>query len=176
MIFLSRAERRQKEKGQEVQAKNNTLLFSGIAVGVILIIGFFLIFGNASSSTVGGITFPTGQVHWHAYPSVEICGEVRQLPLPSPGQSHLGSDLLHTHDDGWIHVEGKVNSPQEITLGQYMQNIGVKFSSTQLWDKTNGDLCNGVAGKVQLFINGIENSELENHVIKDQEKVLFKFG
>lgn len=175
---MSRSERRQKEKGMQVKSnqKNNTLLFSGIGVAAILIIGLVLVFGQGTPTTVGGVTFPTGDVHWHAYPSVEICGETKQLPLPALGQEHLGSPLLHTHDDGWIHIEGKVNSPQDITLGLYMKNIGAKFDSTHLLDKTNGDLCNGVAGKVQLYVNGIANTEFENHVIKDQEQVLFKFS
>lgn len=171
---MNRAERRQGKK-QETQ-KSNAKLFAGIAIGIIALVGgmFVLSQGNAPNS-VGGVGFPTGNVHWHAYPTVEVCGEERLLPVPNPGQSHLGSPLLHTHEDRWIHVEGAVNSPQDIALGKYMQYIGVKFDSTHLMEKANGDLCNASAGKVRLFVNGTENFEFENHIIRDQEKILFKF-
>jgi hypothetical protein len=175
---LNRAERRQKEIVAETAGSSGskTWIYAIIGVVVVVVIGGLIVFSQPSPSTVGGITFPTGVVHWHAFPSVEICGQDVLLPVPNPGQGHLGSPLLHTHDDRWIHVEGAVNSPNDITLGKYFDFIGVNFSSTQLMDKTNGDLCNGVPGQVQLFINGSESFEFGDHIIMDQEKILLKFG
>jgi len=109
-------------------------------------------------------------VHWHATPLIEICGEEKLIPI-APIVSHL----LHTHEDRKIHVEGVVSDPSMITLGQFFKNINVPFSSTQIMDKKNGDLCNGREGKVSMTVNGVESNEFENHVVADGETILIKF-
>ena len=115
-------------------------------------------------------------VHWHTYPKVIICGEEKELPYPL-GQGHLGNALLHTHSppDNFMHIEGKVYSADEIKLGKYFEVLGIKFTQSQIFDKKNGDLCNGKLGKLKMFVNDIENFELNNYVIKDKDNILIKY-
>jgi len=105
---------------------------------------------------------------------VFICGERIPLPQP-PSDQHLGNPLLHTHDDGRVHVEGTVWNAEDITLGKYMDVLGKHFKDTELLDKTNGDLCDGEEAVVKLIVDGEENQELANYVIQDEEAYELRF-
>ena len=56
-----------------------------------------------------------------------------------------------------------------------MNVIGQNFKNDELLDKKNGDLCNGQPGKVKVLVNGKENSQLKNYVIKDGDKYEVQF-
>ncbi|MEK6907354.1 MAG: C2H2-type zinc finger protein [Nanoarchaeota archaeon] len=128
------------------------------------------------SAELSSSSYTKTSVHWHAYPTVIICGEEKQLPHPL-GSAHLGNNLLHTHapPDNFIHIEGRVYSPDEIKLGKYLDVIGVKFDQDRILDKKNGDLCNNKAGKLRIFVNDIENFEFRDYIMKDQDKILIKY-
>lgn len=166
-------------QGQEVQTEksNKMLLYGGIALAIIIVIGIFLSLPRPEPVDLdtGTLSFPLGNIHWHATPTVYVCGENIPTPLPTPGR-HLGSNLLHTHDDRLAHIEGNVSSPEQITLGVYMSNIGMRFTETQLIDKTNGDSCpNGEAGSVKLVVNGTPNDQLTNYVMRDGDTMEMRF-
>ena len=187
---LSKHERRQLKLAERREAKQNVIeaeekkkLFGKIitySVIAIIVIGFAWFFLSLPKPTLvnydtGGLSFPLGSIHWHATPTLTICGKNVALPIPAPGQE-IGSVLLHIHDDRLFHIEGTVSSPSQITLGAMMLNIGKNFSQTTLLDKKNGDLCpTGKQGKVQLIVNGIGNSEYENYIIKDGDKIEMRF-
>ena len=118
--------------------------------------------------------FSKSQIHWHADLNVFICREEITMPRPSANQ-HLGGPLLHTHDDGRIHVEGTVWNEEDITLTKYMKVIGKKFTSEELLDKTNGELCNGEESNVKLYVDGEESPELGSYIIKDKERYELRF-
>ena len=118
--------------------------------------------------------YSKGQVHWHATLKVFVCGEEKLMPAPV-GEHHLGLPLLHTHADRLIHIEGTILNPEEITLGKYMGVIGQNFKDDELLDKKNGDLCNDQPGKVKLLVNGKENDQLTQHVIKDGDDYILRF-
>lgn len=177
-----RQEERQKEL-METERKGKIKKFGAIAIALIFfgsIFSFVAFFvpntptGNSVLNTAG-LNFPLGNIHWHAIPTIEICGE--QKPIPTPiGNTHLGSPLLHTHEDAKIHIEGTVSNPSQITLGGFMSNIGLKFNEKQLLDKKNGDACaNGQQGKVTLIVNGTENDQFENYVVKDGDLIKMVF-
>ncbi len=176
---------RKQEKVKEQQRKNTTgkiKKYSSIALVLIFIGSIFSVFvfsgnsetGNSNLNT-GNLTFPLGNIHWHATPLIEICGEKKSTPVPLTNR-HLGSNLLHTHEDSLIHIEGNVQSPEHITLGKFFDGIAVKFSETKIMNKTNGDLCNGNKGKVKMLVNGKENFEFRNYVIKEKDviKIIFE--
>ncbi|HLD80772.1 MAG TPA: hypothetical protein VJA40_02110 [archaeon] len=110
---------------------------------------------------------------------VVICGEVKNLPYPPPGQSHLGSGLLHIHNEPehYIHQEGRLNVSDPSKLGSFFDNIGVKFSSTELWDKKNGDVCEntGLPGKVVFKVNGVESNLYRNAPVFDGDRFEVRF-
>jgi len=162
---------------QKTESNKNLMIYGVIAVIVIAGIALFLSLPKPEpvNLVIGGLTFPLGAIHWHATPLISVCGENIPIPVTVPGR-HLGTPLLHTHEDKQIHIEGNVSSPSEITLGLFMANVGMKFSSTKLIDKSNGDVCsNGQVGQVKLLVNGVENNEFENYVIREGNTLEMKF-
>jgi len=165
--------------GQEIKKEksNKMLLYAGIALAIIILLVIFLNLPRTEpvDLVTGNLSFPLGNIHWHATPMVYICGENVPTPISTPGR-HLGSNLLHTHDDRLAHIEGNVSSPEQITIGAFMANIGLRFSETDLVDKKNGDSCpNGEAGTVKLLVNGVENSQLANYVLRDGDNLEMRF-
>ncbi len=147
------------------------ITWSIIGVIVIVIVFLFMQFqGNGPNSG----PYSKVQIHWHATLKVFICGEEKQMPVPI-GQSHLGTPLLHTHEDRRIHIEGTVWKPEDITMGKYMDAIGLNFRDDQLLDKKNGDLCSEQPGKVKLFVNKKESPELANYIIKEGDNYELRF-
>ncbi len=107
-----------------------------------------------------------GPVHWHADVDIEICGEPYFLPSIEGFRNQVGTELVHTHEDMRIHVEGPVMEPEEASLGNFFDLQGIPFSATEITDKKNGDLCpDGKPGKVRMFVNGKESFEFDKHII-----------
>ena len=165
---------------QEIENKGSLKKYAFIAVAVLLVGAalYFFAFVSKPSPTgnfnTAGIVFPLNNIHWHAVPQINLCGEQKPIPTPGPGL-HLGNTLFHTHEDAQIHIEGTVAGPEQITLGGFFDNIGVKFSSTEIMDKKNGDICNGNPGTVQLLINGSQNTEFRDYVVRDKDKIQIMF-
>ncbi len=142
-----------------------------IGGGLLLLIGvLFTAFPNSDNSGPA-----IGNIHWHATATLSVCGQPKPLPIPVAGEHERGLPLMHTHDDGRLHIEGFVGSPKDITLGKFMQAIGINFTSTQLFDKTNGNLCNGKPGKVVLLVNNSDNNQLADYSIQDGDKYDIRF-
>lgn len=120
--------------------------------------------------------FPFGRefIHWHASPSIYICGQRREIPAPQ-GDSHMGFPDFHTHSDKLIHVEGVVSNRRQITLGRFFEGIGIKFSSDEIWGKLNGDLCGDTAAFVKMKVNDVDNKEFGNYVVRDGDKIEIRF-
>ena len=169
-------------KEQWKEKKNRGKRTKQIAfVGITLIAIALLIYGISSIAKSSG-TYSPGQVHWHADLKITVCGE--NIPLPKPtagggtvhGESFIGIPFMHLHDEPQIHIEGTIKKAEDITLGRFMDVIGMNFKDTELLDKKNGDLCpGGKAGIVKLRVNGKESSELTRHVIVDGEEYEIKF-
>jgi len=153
-------------KGQKKKIRNLVIL-----ILVLVGIGYFIFFLFTTEKVE---SYSGGQVHWHSRINVFICGNKFAMPNPF-GNQHLGSPLLHTHDDQLIHIEGTVWNPEDITVGKYMEVIGLNFKDGELIDKENGDLCGDESGNVKLVVEGVENSELTNYVIKDDEDYELRF-
>ena len=164
----------------EKKEKTKTMETYGIVDIIVLAIaaaGFFIFTApqQQQNLNIGLLVFPLGSIHWHAIPIIEICGEQRAFQVPASNQ-HLGSNLLHTHQDAKIHVEGIVSTPSQITLGLFFDNIGVKFSQTEIMDKKNGDTCpNGKTGELTMTVNGIPNTEFRDYLVKDGDAIQIKF-
>jgi len=121
--------------------------------------------------------FPFGRefIHWHATPFVYICGEKREIPAPQ-GDSHMGFPDVHTHSDKLIHIESVVSSRRQIILKRFFDGIGIKFSSSEIWDKKNGDLCSNNTGTVKMLVNGADNMEFGNYIPRDGDRIEIRFG
>ncbi len=168
---------RMREDYQKKEGTKKLMVYGAIGILILAGAGFFLSLPKTQPVNYGiaGLSFPLGNIHWHATPALSVCGENIAMPKPVPGQ-HLGSSLLHLHEDGLFHIEGSVSSPSQITLGAMMSNIGKNFSQTSLLAKKNGDLCpDGNSGKVRLLVKGNENSEYEDYIIRDGDRIEMRF-
>ena len=175
-----RKELRKQQKEQERLGKEEKTAFKKrnkriVSWSVSLIIIFLIVYGIYFLFSGEKIeSHSNGEVHWHSRLNVFVCGNEVLMPSPS-GEHHVGLPLLHTHEDRLIHIEGIVWKPEDITLGKYMEAIGRNFKGNELLDKKNGNVCNNLPGKVKFFVNGKENFELTNYVIKDGENYELRF-
>ncbi|MBI4052835.1 MAG: hypothetical protein HY394_02240 [Candidatus Diapherotrites archaeon] len=183
---LTKHERKQLKKTERLESertlgekkrKENFLKNAGmaiLAIAVVAAIAFFALQANANRPKLDtrGISFPLVNVHWHATPRIFLCGGEKLIPTPPET-----NPLLHTHEDRLIHIEGSVSGPEQITLERFFDGIGIKFSSTGIWGKRNGDTCEntGKAGKVSMKVNGSANTEFQNFVPKDGDVIEIRF-
>ena len=175
MKKLSRKERRALQKAKKAQIKKteiprkNSFSLATILwwlVGIAIFAGFGMaIRGNSKRAAVK-------PVHWHSPITYEVCGKSY---TPKEKAEH---GLVHGHSDGVAHVEGKITDEKNITLGKFMDSIGVKFSETEFATHKNGDICPGKTetGKVKMLVDGKENFDFRNHVLRDKEtiKIIFE--
>lgn len=134
--------------------------------GVVLASGLFKSNNTIpkTSLNIEGMQFPTGNVHWHADLEASVCEQSYLMPN-APVVDHL----LHTHEDQRIHVEGVAATPEQITLGKFIQRLGTTFNANEFNGTKIGDNCpNGEKiTKMVFLVNGKENSEFENRVIRE---------
>jgi len=118
-------------------------------------------------------------IHWHPELSITIKGEKEPIPanigigMQFAGYPQYDSMMMmtnmHTHDaSGMIHWEvmkGPVRQ-DDIKLSQFFSVWGKKFASSCIFDK-----CNGPEGRVVLKINGKDNPDFENYLVKDGDKI-----
>lgn len=171
-------EREEKESAEKASSKIIPNIIETVKKLGIYVIAGTVLFGIAYLA-YGLVTTSSGPVvHWHANVTIETCGLTVDLPRIPAGASHLGNDLLHTHDDNIIHIEGIVKSDNDIRLGAFFDAIRLPFSENQLYNFKNGQACsaNSSPGKVKMFINGKENNEFRNHVVRDQEDILIIYN
>ncbi len=110
-------------------------------------------------------------LHWHPKLTIYINGEKQTIPTDI-GVSASGHKSPHTHDDtGELHWEneGKVTK-NDLKLGMLFDNWGKKFSSTQLFDKTDPS-----GSKITMTVNGQPNTEFGNHLVADKEQIEIKY-
>lgn len=191
-----RHEREQvKEKERSSQKRTKRTKQAAIAAVVLLIlagIGYFVANLPKQAEPAGSYDltgFPSSFIHWHADVDVVICGEDRRVPEAVSG-GLLGKNRLHTHDrstninslpgsdgNGVIHTEGNVRqAPSEHTLERFMQNIGVKFSESEIMDKKNGDTCGNATGTVKVSLNDQPLSNFTVYLPRDKDNIRIEFS
>lgn len=151
-------------------------VIGGIALltAVILAGGvFFLSKQDTGSSLPEDQVITRNGLHWHPKLTVTIKGQMQEIPANlGIGTVH---QKIHTHDEdakeGVIHMEMQgVVTKDDTKLGKFFQLWGKDFSSTKLFDKMNGP-----EGTVRMTVNGQENSEFENYLMKDGDNIEIKY-
>jgi hypothetical protein len=142
-----------------------------IAGGVFLFSKLNLTSGN-SLAQESEIVSKTG-LHWHPKLSIYINGQKQELTEAiGLGAVH---QPLHTHEedykDGVIHMEMQgVVTKDDTKLGNFFRIWGKEFSSTQIFEHTNGD------GKtVKMTVNGQENTDYENYKMRDGDIIEIRY-
>lgn len=148
------------------------IIIGGGIITVVLIIGISLLLTNDNSSSS---SIPNEQIvarnglHWHPKLSIVIKGQKQEL---TDGIG-LGSvhQKMHTHTEdfkeGVVHIEiSGVVTKDDLKLGNFFRIWGKDFSSTKIFDKTNGP-----DGKVNMKVNGKENLDFENYEMKEGDNI-----
>lgn len=107
-------------------------------------------------------------VHWHARLEMWACGRKLRLPL------NRGTPLLHTHKDPEeIHVEGLIKEGEPVTLGQFMDAVGVPFTSTNLFEFQNDHGCpDEGSDRLRLLVNGVESDFFRDQPIGNSDNLV----
>ena len=151
-------------------------VFSGIGLlTLVILIGgvFFLSKGSNTSVPADQIVANSG-LHWHPKVTVTIKGEKQEIPA-NLGLGGAVHGKIHTHDtdakDGVVHIEAQgVVTKDDIRLGRFFQVWGKEFTSTKIFDKTNG-----AEGTVKMMVNGKETIEFENYKMRDGDQIEIKY-
>lgn len=107
-------------------------------------------------------------IHWHPRLSIYIKGKQQEIPknLGIGGTIH---QPVHTHDSsGTLHVEiGGVVTKDKIKLDNFFRIWGKQFSSECVVDECGG--------KVTMRVNGKENKEFENYLMRDKDSIEIRY-
>ena len=146
------------------------LLSLAILIGGV----FFLTKGNTSSSPTPPVDIVTQSgLHWHPKLSIYIKGE-KQPFTNGIGLNGAVHNPIHTHDDAdkdIVHMEFQgVVTKEDTKLANFFKIWGKKFSSTQIFDKKNGE-----EGTVKLTVNGKGNTQFENYQMRDGDMIEIKY-
>lgn len=105
-------------------------------------------------------------IHWHTELKISILGQIQKIP------ANIGMGVnemsIHTHkNDGVIHLEfsGLVKN-DDIRLGRFFKILGKQFNKDCILDK-----CSGPEGQLKMIVNGKENSEFENYIMRDHDQI-----
>lgn len=101
--------------------------------------------------------------HWHSELAIYVKGEKQNIPANiGIGAIH---QPIHTHDDsnqGIVHMEFQgLVLKQDITLGRFFKN----------WDKD----MRSFGANMKMLVNGKENIEYENYIMRDKDKIELRF-
>ena len=191
---MQEKEVRKAERSSELKSESRSKAFKyGGLVAIIAVLAYAWMAyaptstnsGSSPSSSIisksADFILPKAGDHWHAYPTVTVCGEKKELPYPLQGI--MGVERLHTHGppENYVHIEQAANNPDDIKLGKYFDYLNVKFAANSIsWGSVNvknGDKCpDGIEGKLKVSVNGKEISDPRNLVIQDQQKIDIVFG
>ncbi|HLP79494.1 MAG TPA: hypothetical protein VK158_02585 [Acidobacteriota bacterium] len=155
-------------KKHPIKEKNKKYVFMLIAVPIML--STLYMAGHTVYENVHSLT--KGPIHWHADYQVWVCGERLDLVNPKFPSNKIGSPLFHEHNDDRIHVEGTVNSYEDIDFESFFSVIGGKLTNTELRyitntevvEKTNGDACNGVPSQLAIYVNGARIADVTKYM------------
>ncbi len=125
---------------------------------------------------------PQQPIHWHPKLKIIIKGEEQFIP-PGIGIS-TGKNIdnqisgmrmapTHTHEsDGTIHLENNRPwlKPETLTLGYFFEVWGKNFNSSCIFE-----YCINENGSLTLTVNGQQNFEYENYVLKDNDLVVIRY-
>lgn len=149
---------------------NKTVLI----VLVILGIAFGLIFwgnrqaGSGEQDITKICVQHQGGIRMHIHPQLKIIikGQEQIIPQGLGIVSPTCMRPIHIHDiSGTLHLE--FPKPRDVRLAEFFLIWNKPFNSDQIFDFTNGP-----DGQVKMFVNGQENTEFENYIMKDLDQIL----
>ena len=127
-----------------------------------MLVGWFLVSRFSSDPEI----IARNGIHWHPDLIIKINGQVQEIP---ENIGMIPQEMpIHTHtNDGIIHLEfsGLVKK-DDTKLGKFFQIWGKTFNKDCIFDK-----CSGPEGKLRMTVNGKENSDFENYLMRNGDKI-----
>jgi hypothetical protein len=157
-----------------------TLLSIALLIGGVFFLSASSNPSTSSNSTINSDTsVPESEIvarngmHWHPKVSIYIKGE-KQPFANGIGLNGGVHNPIHTHDDAdkdIVHMEFQgLVTKNDTKLANFFKIWGKDFSSKQIFDKKNGE-----EGLVKMKVNGKENTEFENYMMKDGDSIEIRY-
>ena len=129
-------------------------------VTVLLVIGGIWLVSHPSSTSDSEIITQTG-LHWH--PQLEIYVKEEKQEIPQNIGLGAVHQPMHTHEDlPLIHLEfGGIVREEDIMLGKFFE----------IWGKD----MRSFGTNMRMTVNGEENTEYENYIMKDGDKIELRY-
>ena len=145
--------------------KNKNSLPIGWVVFGLIAVGFVVWIVTLPRVSDGELLSKNG-IHYHPHLSVTIKGE--NVPIPQGLGLGAVHNPIHTHDpDGIIHLEFEgVVRKDDTKLGRFFEIWDKDFSKDSIMGNKTGE-----GGTVKMKVNGAENTEFENYLMKDGDKI-----
>lgn len=150
-------------------------VIGGIALATILILvgGIFLVTRGENTNVPEDQIVARKGIHWHPRLTILIKGEKEEIPADfGIGAAHLP---IHTHatdnKEGVLHMEmSGLVTKDETKLNKWFKLWGKQFNVNCIFDK-----CNGSEGTVKMTVNGTENKEFENYLMRDGDRIEIRY-
>ena len=157
----------------QLNTDTKIILATVIGTGIVLIGAVVYFSKTQAPSTPSENVVAANGLHWHPKLAVYTNGEKQEF-TDSIGLGAVHQKMhTHTEDykDGVVHMEmtGTVTK-EETRLGNFFKIWGKEFSSTQIFNKTNGP-----EGTVKMSVNGKVNTDFENYEMKDKDLIEITF-
>jgi len=173
-----RQEPAHKRAGMKRMLKTMTL--SLIVVGAL---GALIWYSATRPKAPEGEIVSRGGVHWHPELAIYIKGQKQIVPANvGIGTQYagyprfdpmMGMTDMHTHDDSgtlhWEVMKGPVTK-DDVRISSFFKVWGKTFSKDCIFE-----YCNGADGTVKMIVNGKENTEFENYLVNDKDKIEIRY-
>ena len=132
----------------------------GIGAAVVLLLVGGALWSNGLANSNPDIVSRRG-IHWH--PQLTIMVGTTTVPIPAGIGLGPSEMPIHTHDDsGTIHLEfSGVVRKEQLTLGQFFRVWGKDMRS--------------FGTNMRMTVNGVPNTDYENYVMRDGDKIVLQF-
>ncbi len=169
------------------------VLYGIITVIVLFIIGYMIysvvVFRESEAEEEGIVVCdPTGQScliapgDLHAEIDAVVCGDSIKFPLEkgdlSKQHTHKERNLIHWHDKlPYDKTTETILDWSPLKMSGFFEQMEMRFTSDCIGSYCNGDKCpDGTVGMMKMTVNGVDNSEFENYIWKDDDEIEIRFG
>lgn len=157
-----------------------TVTLSVLGIGTL---GALIWYSATRPKVPEGEIVSRGGVHWHPELTIYIKGQKQVIPanvgigMQYTGYPRfdpmMGMTDMHTHDDSgtlhWEVMKGPVTK-DNVRIGSFFRVWGKTFSKNCIFE-----YCNGADGTVKMLVNGKENTEFENYLVNDKDKIEIRY-
>ena len=159
-------QKKMKAKATTIQTRHTKKIIRWVGwntFGVAIITGFIWFVISQPKMPEGEIISRNG-FHWHPELAIYVKGKKQELPPNiNIGVVH---QPIHTHPDdnrqGIVHLEFQgLTQKQDVVLGQFFKNWGKDIRS--------------FGTNMRMTVNGKENTEYENYIMRDKDKIELQF-